>query len=139
MFSLRDSNFTRGVRRQKSLSKSLSAICEAWHERAKFKEGSEDFTNQMIRDRIICGVNDDALRTKLLAKSDLTLEKCVKLCRGVTASTEQAKQMSIKQEVHAIRSECGYSGRSHPTGKIHDHCPANGKTCARCGNKNHFA
>ena len=33
--------------------------------------------NPLIRDRIVCGVRDNAVRRKLLQESKLTLEKCV--------------------------------------------------------------
>ena len=33
-----------------------------------FTEGGKDFTEQMIRDRLVCGIADDAVRHRLLAK-----------------------------------------------------------------------
>ena len=38
-----------------------------------------DIRDDLIRDRIICGINDDVSRTKLLSKKNLTLEGTVDL------------------------------------------------------------
>ena len=125
----------------------------------KFVEQGKDFTAQMIRDRIICGMNDVSLRERLLSKKDISLEKCVAMCRGATTATSQARKMlsierTIVKHVSAtsntytrrstsdqrqtktsFRNECGNCGRSHEKGR----CPAYGKLCNRCNKPNHFA
>ena len=39
-----------------------------------FVEDGKNFSHHMIRDRVVCGVSDDALRRKLLSKGELSLE-----------------------------------------------------------------
>ena len=43
--------------------------------------------DQLIRDRIVCGVRDNAVRRKLLQESKLTLEKCIDICHAAEATS----------------------------------------------------
>ena len=47
--------------------------------------------DSLIRDQIVVGINDPKLRERLLRKTDLTLEKAIKLCRITEQSQEQSK------------------------------------------------
>ena len=49
---------------------------------------------EMIRDRLVCGISDNALRKKLLQESQLTLEKCMDYCRAAEAANSQLKEIS---------------------------------------------
>ena len=125
----------------------------------RFVENSVNFSSQMIRDRIICGIHDEGLREKLISKGEIALEKCVKICRataikarqrcsGVNSNSEDARVCAVAERVgrrksqersftlHGpVNSECRFCGRRHAQGK----CPAWGKKCNRCGRVNHFA
>lgn len=49
-------------------------------------------------DRIVCRVQDNAaVRRKLRQESDLTLAKCVDMCRVIDATAEQLKDMAPSQ------------------------------------------
>ena len=58
--------------------------------------------DQLIRDRIVCGVRDNAVRRKLLQESKLALEKCVDICRAAEATSAQLKEMAPNRQQHAI-------------------------------------
>ena len=49
---------------------------------------------EMIRDRLVCGISDNGLRKKLLQESQLTLEKCMDYCRAAEAANSQLKEIS---------------------------------------------
>jgi hypothetical protein len=38
--------------------------------------------DSLIRDRMICGINDSNLRERLLRVADLDLQKCLEICRA---------------------------------------------------------
>ena len=120
--------------------------------------------DQMIRDRIVCGIKDNAIRKKLLQESDLSLQKCVDICRAAEKTAAQVKTMYPQEEVHALKKStrakmgtkqkerkggakppkqptakvlsCWYCGQQHI--KDRQSCPAYGKTCEKCGKKNHL-
>ena len=48
--------------------------------------------DEMIRDRVVCGVRD-SLRKKLLQVPELTLEKCIDMCRSAEATSTQLEAM----------------------------------------------
>ena len=50
--------------------------------------------DHLIRDRIVCGVRENAVRRKLLQESGLTLSKCVDICRAAEATSAQLKEMA---------------------------------------------
>ena len=54
--------------------------------------------DHLIRDRIVCGVRENAVRRKLLQESGLTLSKCVDICRAVEATSAQLKEMAPSQQ-----------------------------------------
>lgn len=126
--------------------KILSADCDYGEEK-----------NKMVRDRIVFGTASLKVREKLINEgSHLSLEKAVEICRTFEISQKQLKTMSGEEAatgaVNAIRKEnkktasknskqkksvtkCSRCGLTHEKLK----CPAYGKSCKKCGKKNHFA
>ena len=49
--------------------------------------------DELLRDRIVHGIANDAVRKRLLGKSALTLEKCVAICRSDKQTSIHAKTM----------------------------------------------
>ena len=58
-----------------------------------FVEDGKDFTDQMIRDRLVCGISNDAVRQRLLAKENPTLAACIKECRTSETTASQVTEM----------------------------------------------
>ena len=56
--------------------------------------GFGDLTESLIRDRLICGIQDDILTERLLRVQDLTLEKAVTMCRAAESTKEHMKKIS---------------------------------------------
>ena len=114
----------------------------------------------LLRDRIVVGVRDDALRKQLLQKRELTLSECISICRASETTALQMKDMSAHDTVHAMavraqrwpssnasrgttRSKtsegekvCKYCGKCHRRGR--QYCKAFGKQCQACHKMNHF-
>ena len=138
----------------------LRTLAAPWY----FKESGTDFTKQMIRDGIICGVQNERLRRRLLPKKDVSLDDCVAECRTMEATAAQAFDMraqaesapaesdgvfttdkwsrgpsrrSFSQTMQNTIRDCKYCGSDYLLGKRN--CPAYGKKCNRCGRENHFA
>lgn len=106
--------------------------------------------DSLIRDRIVCGINDSGLRERLLRVDDLTLDKCIQVCRATELSRESSRTLAGGQtveEVHMIKRtarqdrdntvSCKFCGNTHERDK--NKCPAFGKRCKKCGKENHFA
>ena len=116
--------------------------------------------DELIRDRLVCGIKDNGVRKKLLQESKLTLDRCVDVCRAAEATKNQVKEITNKETAEGVSVdkletrdyrkyretkathgtiiiECKYCGKKHVNNK--EKCPAYGKKCAKCGKSNHFA
>ena len=118
----------------------------------------------LIRDRIVCGILCDTMREKLLQENDLSLQKAIDMCRASEFSKRQT--ISITEEsksVDYVDKKATQSGKFPPKdrkdkndqsktknglqkackrcGTLHAlrKCPAYGKMCLKCKNRNHFA
>lgn len=79
---------------------------------------------ELIKDRIVCGVGNATVRDRLLRCEDLDLDKAIKLCQAEEVSQESSRQLCVSGEssgtahVHGVerraRSGAG-GGGSHPS------------------------
>ena len=120
--------------------------------------------DEMIRDRIVCGIYDDDVRKALLQESKLTLPLCINIVQSAEVTASRMRKMSLNSASHSdtsvnavsVRSkrspkgqphkptkqprhisDCKFCGGSHVWDKLK--CPAYGKSCTSCGGENHFA
>lgn len=101
--------------------------------------------SEMIRDKIVFGIRNDALRHKLLTRADLTLAIAISECQLAEATAQQVHDMKHEDTrndvVNKVRgnqySKCSHCGGSHERDR--NKCPAFGKSCNVCKKSNHFA
>ena len=112
--------------------------------------------DEMIRDNIVCGVRDSSLRKKLFQVPELTLQRCIDMCRSAEATSTQLKAMSVQNshahpptEVNFVKKtskgtdkssfvkDCLFCSQTHE--KERSKCPAFTKICSACQKENHFA
>ena len=118
----------------------------------------------LIMDRILLGILDDKTREELLSTHELTLVKAIEICRAREAATinmkalkneeinkvkgtqKQKKPMKPRdrtkgkqhqtETIRATTKKCYFCKQVHAMRK--ESCPAWGKVCTSCGEKNHF-
>lgn len=125
--------------------------------------------DELIRDRLVVGLQDRALSERLQLDADLTLEKAVNMARNSEAVKSQQevvrRNASEKTDLDAVTTrgrERRFTHKRPPTkstagrdatqtspdacrwcgdGRGHPRarCPAQGKSCNSCGKKGHFA
>ena len=113
--------------------------------------GEED----VVKLKFISGLRDNGIKQKLLEANiskELSLNESVELVKHieqissytyqtkVEASQEQNSNQVVEIDAMKLSSErmitdCRFCGRNHPVRK----CPAWGKSCNKCGRKNHFS
>ena len=99
-------------------------------------------TDELIRDRIVCGIRDTGTRKKLLQEAGLTLQRCIDTCRSAETTATQMKAMSGKEDVNVLSHkgkkfgnnkssskfvDCKFCGQKHERSR--DKCFAFGKEC----------
>ncbi|CAN8013449.1 unnamed protein product [Ixodes persulcatus] len=119
--------------------------------------------DRIVKDRLIQGIRDSALRERLLREGDISLRVVIDRCKAAEVSKTHTEAMKQDEEVvHALRhdrtstaktsfkksAQRSRDGREQTTqpacsscGSRHlvQNCPAYGKTCFNCNKKNHFA
>ena len=105
--------------------RSLSEYCN-------FGDSLED----MIRDRLVCGINDNGMQQRLLAEPDLTYAKAVELSLSAESAAQNMCELKVKSE--------GNPSTRSPQQEVYKTTvsPARGSprpplVCYRCGNRGH--
>lgn len=99
-----------------------------------------DTLNDMLRDRLVCGINDDNIQRKLLSETDLTFKKAYDMAIAQETAVRNAKDLkSTSTEVHKL-SQGRPNHRKHGSNKNPEPKNAAGPssetpTCYRCGGK----
>ena len=97
---------------------------------------------EMLRDRLVCGVNHKGIQRKLLAEADLTYDRAYSLAQMVEASERDSKKLEKPQgqdtpltatSEHELHYSCsGMSQRSQPA-RSAGHIKGPTVSCYRCG------
>ena len=103
--------------------------------------------DDMLRDRIVCGINDGRMQRRLLAEAELTLKKALDMVLAMESADKNVQDLQGPKPVHAIRkpkdefvprkpsSPCYRCGGEHPA---HD-CRFKEVLCHHCKKKGHLA
>lgn len=116
---------------------------------------------KMIRDRLVCGINNEGIQRRLLAEKELTYDKAIVLALGSEEADRNLREMrdpkmaassvAVKQEPINQVSSKGRSQRSTPkappkpcyrcagTGHKPNECRFKDVTCHHCKQKGHIA
>ena len=133
-------------------------------DRCQFETVTAD---QILRDKLVFGIQDSKVRERLLREKNLSLQKTDEICRAHETMIQQMKVVGgagngdtdpsdvnafskkPKREKKARRGRfprgadsrvktCDFCGRMHDVSK-RENCPAFGKRCNKCNKQNHFA
>nr|XP_049697651.1 uncharacterized protein LOC126054853 [Helicoverpa armigera] len=156
--------FTRNQEEGESIQQYVTAL-RLLSKNCNFKE----LEDELIKDRIVCGIRSLRVRDRLLRCEDLNLDKAVKLCQAEEISRESEQQMdavgtsSGVAQVDVVgaqrrrgRGSAGGGRRGARRGAAPSphlcarcgglsprcqagKCPADQCTCFVCGNRGHFA
>ena len=111
--------------------------------------------DELIRDKIVCGVSSRHVRKQLLKERELTLDRAIDIGIANELSDRNNTELSSnqvsdpKEEVHGVDKgglskkdskpgikNCRNCGGNHAAKQ--KSCPAFGKKCLHCGKLNHF-
>ena len=53
-----------------------------------------ELLDSLIRDRIVCGITSNAVRTRLLKEKDLNLERAVEICKSAEITDGRLKNIA---------------------------------------------
>ena len=67
----------------------------------------------MLRDRIVCGINDDVIQKRLLAEPKLDYAKAVETALNMETAAQSVRDLKSKSD--------GYSNNTHVQGQVQVH------------------
>ena len=100
--------------------------------------------NDMLRDRLVCGINDDRIQRRLLSESSLQFQKAWEMARAMELAEKNVKDTEIVSVSPAQLQSNKLSGTRHKVkrqGKQQAPSQPHGSTnkCYRCGRTDHTA
>ena len=110
-----------------------------------------DTLEDMLRDRLVCGIRDSRLQRRLLAEIDLTFTKAFDLCQATELAEKNAQSLQGQQKPTVMTLHRG--GQKPPQKTKSNHvcyrcrntqhlvrnCPFKGAECHSCKKKGHLA
>ena len=124
--------------RQRASNESIAMYVAALRRLAEHCNFSD--LNEMLRNRLVCGVNHDTIQTRLLAEKELTFQKALDLSQAVEAAEKNSKllQNSKPAESQSDQGKLNYTKRGQKMSSSTDSGAASGSgngpiACYRCG------
>ena len=109
--------------------------------------------DEMLRDRIVCGINDDRIQQRLLSEKGLTYKKALELSQGLETAAKNVRELQstkLEQPAQVHKVTPGRRGgvqtagvargcfRCGNTAHSPAHCPFKGARCHNCGKVGHI-
>ena len=98
----------------------------------------------MLRDRIVWGINNEAIQRKLLQQATLTYAKAIMLAQGIETANSNLKEMRAPTTELTASSSTGVTVKTEPVHKMSvkrdkPRQSDSGVICHRCGKPGHLA
>ena len=108
--------------------------------------GFADRLNEMVRDRLVCGINDPHIQRRLLQESDLTYKRAFEIAQAMEVASRDIHDLQkqsiptptvqhLQERRHTKRYTCYRCGGNHTANK----CSFLSAECRACGKLGHIA
>lgn len=58
--------------------------------------------SQVLRDRLVCGINDDCIQRRLLSETNLTFESVLSLAQAIGSANKTVQDLRGKSRSHVL-------------------------------------
>ena len=99
------------------------------------------FLDEALRDRLMCGLQNSGTQKKLLAESDLSLQKAIDIATAAEMAVLEGQQIHTsaneEADINLVRytKQCQCSGKC---GHVSSVCHLRQSACYKCGKKGHL-
>ena len=87
-----------------------------------------DSLNEMLRDRLVCGVNDSRIQRRLLSEADLDFDKALKAALAMEMADRDAEDLQGDKKATTTEGAVFRAGVGEPRNRGY-------QNCYRCGGK----
>ena len=106
--------------------------------------------DDILCDRLVCGINDERIQQRLLAETNLTFQRAFELAQALEAAARHARDLQQKspvESIHAIRSRKEAESSDSEEGECYrckgrhaaNNCRFKRADCHKCGKRGHIA
>ena len=127
----------RFYRRDQTAEESISEFLVELRRLAAHCEFGQ-FLDEALRDRLVCGLRNDAIQKRLLSEADVTLAKAVQIASSMESAEKQSLQLNVTKpgaicQVRVSCNRCNSTDHSVRECRIKDSV-----VCFRCKKKGHI-
>ena len=101
-----------------------------------------DTLETMLRDRIVCGINDAVIQCRLLSEKNLTFKTALELAQSMESAAKNLKELSASSKRDTPPAAAGSimtPTAQEPVHQVTDTATKSKQCCYRCGKKGHYA
>ena len=86
-----------------------------------------DYREEALRDRLVCGLLNEAIQKRLLTQKDLTLREAVEIAQGMDTASREAKDMKAQFKTRVCKApkqeitKSGHYAKGHYTTRFVTH------------------
>ncbi|KAI7797170.1 hypothetical protein IRJ41_014565, partial [Triplophysa rosa] len=95
--------------------------------------------NQMLRDRLVCGIDDDRIQRRLLSETNLTFETALKIAVAAETASKNVLDLKYKTSEQVCNSVTFHGKKFDQRQKRNTYEDKDIRECYRCGGRNHKA
>ena len=104
-----------------------------------------DHLNEALRDRFVCGLNNETIQKRLLTEKELTFVGAIEIAHGMESAADNARKLQASsqepKDIHKLTPPRGEIKPCYRCGQ-HDHkpaqCPYKSSKCHHCGKQGHL-
>ncbi|XP_061878364.1 uncharacterized protein K02A2.6-like [Entelurus aequoreus] len=100
------------------------------------------YLQDALRDRLVCGLNSESIKKRLLTEKDLTYQRAVELAVSIETVARESQQLSSSQKVNAVSLSLPPGRKCTRCGRVNhkmEECFYKDQSCHNCGKRGHIA
>lgn len=123
---------SRGTSRGRAHGETVASYMAALRQIPEYCDYKDSLTD-MLRDRLVCGVNHQGIQRRLLAEKDLTYAKALELAKSMEAAGKGSLAMTTQDKPLTSNTGIHHTSQDSRKSQAGSQQPKGSSACYRCG------